>query len=412
MSRLRWCHVVPVMIVLLVVATAGTAAAGVQSQTKTTKITVLHYASGNVLKYLETVKEQFEATHKGVVVNYEYKPFAQIVQAVIAAAAAKKGPDVIWYNPADTLKLQGAGAIQPLASYLNAWPDRAQLARGAVHKANGQPYTIQLYSNLVALYYNKAILARAGVQPPKTMQELDQALARVKSAGSKGIVFASTPTIGFWTGMPFFRAAGVGIGMGNASAVERVFTRINSWVRSGYASPEMVSFSQSDAMNKWLVGDTAFVVGGNWELTHIRSAAQFGWGVVPIPADSRPADVYLGGEGLSIGAFSNKKKLAWRYIVDGWLTKAAQVPLATDVGNIPVRLDVADDPAIKKDAALAVFVKAAAAGKPQPKTREQVAAQALFGATFSGVVAGQISPAEAASRLYGQTPKLLKPASS
>lgn len=394
---------------IVLAALATSAAATVKSTTagKTTLV-VWHYLQGGQLAALKQADKLFNAAYPNVTVKYEFKPFAQMTPAILASAAAKQGPDVLLYQWGDMLKVDGVHGLKDMTAYWKSYKDRRRIPTGVVHSLNGKVLTVQPYSNLITLYYNKDILSQFGLTPPKTMDDLAAALKKVTAGGKEGLLLDGKSGVdGWWTGMPFLRADGVDIRMANKAAIESALARVAGWVGSGYIPRDVVTLNQQDVMNRFLAGNTAFAVNGNWELSHIRDAAKFAWDAVPIPSNVAAASVYLGGEGLAIGGFSKNPDLAWQYIQLAWLSKGAQVALPGSVGSLPVRADVANDPAITKVQGLAAFAHAVRTGTPLPLTAGESAAQTLFGDTFSAVLAGQSSPADAADKLFTQTPKLL-----
>jgi multiple sugar transport system substrate-binding protein len=54
-------------------------------------------------------------------------------------------------------------------------------------------------------------------------------------------------------------------------------------VRGGLVSPDVINQQQSEVMSTFLAGNTAFAVGGPWELPRFASEAKFQWRVAPLP---------------------------------------------------------------------------------------------------------------------------------
>lgn len=214
---------------------------------------------------------------------------------------------------------------------------------------------------------------------------------------------------GWWGGMPWIWAHGGDISMNpdQRDSIEEVLTMVRSWVVDGYVPADVVTFDQQAAMVQWLAGNFAFTVNGNWELTRVVDEADFEWGVVPIPSGPAGSSVYLGGEGVAIGAFSDNPALAWEYLASSWLSRAGQLSLVDTVGSIPVRTDLAGDPQIEEAPGIAAFLEEVPNGKRLPITQAENEAQTLFGDIWSAVVSGQLTPAEAADRLVSEVPAIL-----
>ncbi len=78
-------------------------------------------------------------------------------------------------------------------------------------QSGGKTYGVPIGANTLALYYNKAVLTAAGVDPPRsrTGPSLTAALAKVKAAGKKGITFSAIGTEeGSFQFLPWFWGSG------------------------------------------------------------------------------------------------------------------------------------------------------------------------------------------------------------
>lgn len=380
-------------------------------------LVVWHYfTTPGQVDALAKMAKLFNAKNPGVNVKFEFKPFAQMTQAVLASAVARRGPDVIIYQWGDMMKLVETKAIRSMSPYLNKWPERKFFPASVVHgirngqysQGKGSVYTIQPYVNLIAMFYNKDILDGLSIRPPTTMDQFEAALAKIVASGKGGLLTDAGPGVsGWWNGMPWFFANGVDIKMRNQAAIERTLTRLRSWITKGYVPQDVTAVSTGvDTRSRWTAGNFAFMVNGNWELSTIAKDAKFKWGVVRMPSGPNGSSVYLGGEGVAIGAFSKNPALAWKFLQTTWLAKKGQLILPS-IGSVPARTDLAGNPAITKTRGLTPFLKSVPSGKRLPITQAENAAQNLFGDTFSGVLAGQLSAATAADRLVKETPKLL-----
>jgi multiple sugar transport system substrate-binding protein len=376
---------------------------------KTTLVVWHYFTTPGQLAALKNAAKRFNAVNPNVTVKYEFKPFDQMTPAVLAAAAAHKGPDVLIYQWGDMLKVRGAGALKNMTPYFNTYVDKRKIPSGVIHTVGKKIFTISPYVNLLALYYNADLLSKYNLAPPTTLDQLQADMKTITGATkSPSLLFDGTGgTLGWWTGMPFLWANGVDIHMKDQSRIASAFTQLKSWIDAGYVDPQVVTLQQPDVMNKFLAGNIAFAVNGNWELAHAKSAAQFQWGTVKMPAGTASSHVYLGGEGIALGGYGKNAAVAWNYITTGWLSKKAQAALPSTIGSLPVRTDLINDPAITKTHGLQAFAKEVATGYPLPLTPGEIAAQVLFGDTYSAVLAGQTSPSDAAAKLFSQTPGLL-----
>jgi multiple sugar transport system substrate-binding protein len=371
-------------------------------------LTVWHYETTDA--YLGLIKDEttlFNSVYPNVTVNNVYVPQADLTPKLIATAAAKQGPDVAVYNWGDVQSLADAGVLHDMDAYWKSFGDASTFSPGVVHQVGGKVYVAQAYVNLIALWYNKDLLDANGITPPTTMADLEADMAKLKTAGVGGLAIDGKPGVdGWWTGMPFFRAQGLDMHMAG-SAVATTFSQLKSWVDKGYIPKEAVTWDQDTVFNQFLSGKYAFAVAGNW-YAQTAAKATFKYGVVSIPAATQPAAVFLGGEGESIGAFSQNPDLAWAYLQTTWFGKAGQLLSLKDVGTLPTRSDAASDPAMASQPILAGFSKAVQSGVPLPVTTAENSASTVFGDLWSAVLSGQKTPDQAAAELASKIPGILK----
>jgi multiple sugar transport system substrate-binding protein len=387
-------------------ATDSTGAGG--SSDASGEIVVWHYATtDSALEVQEEMAAKFNESYPNVDVTFEFQPFEQMTQKLLTTAAQQDGPDLVLYNWGDVYKLVDAKVVLPLDEYWGSWAEADQIAPSVQHEVDGALYAVQPYVNLIALYYNKDVLAEAGVEPPSTVEELESAMQAVTDAGFQGMVMDGGPGVsGWWGGMPWMRGECVDIQMSDKDKIAMVLERTRSWIEKGFVSQDVVTLSQAEAMDKFLAGDYGFVVNGNWELAD-ATASGVNFGVVPIPDGACESSVYLGGEGASIGAFSDDPQLAFEFLTLTYLSKEGGVSLIEKTGSLSTRLDTGSDPVIAADENLSTYAGEIAGGTPLPFGPEENAAQSLFGDTWSGVLAGQFSADEAAAELVEKTPELL-----
>ncbi len=385
---------------------AACSSGGSSGSSKT--ITVWHYFSASEkaqVGLMDTYAKLFEKSNPGVTVDNVYVPYDQIQSKVTAAANAHQGPDIVVFNGAEAGTYALANTLLPIDSYLDSFADASQLSPSTIHKVEGKTYAVQGYVNLLGLWYNKDVLAKAGIaNPPTTMDELTADLAKVKAAGADGITLCGLPQgQGEWQAYPWLTDAGFSYQDPSADALAKAFTTIQDWVGKGYLSKEAVTWDQTVPFQKWEAGNVAFAENGNWQIGSAKSDAKFNYGVVPMPLGP-DGKVYLGGEGEGIGKYSKNPALAWKYLEQTYLSTEGQLDALKAVGSIPSRTDAAADPSIAADPLLKPFADSIAkfgASYPDPAVKPASIAdlQLAVGQAWSGVIGQQSSPKDAATQL-------------
>lgn len=332
----------------------------------------------------------FKKLYPNVNVKITFIPEAQFANKVIASATTRSGPDVLWINGAYTQEYAQAHVLASVDPYWKSYADAGQFPSSVIGSYNNQKYSLQTYVNLNALWYNKSILDQYKLPVPKTIADLQNDMATIKAGGKyAGLQIAGTTGVeGEWISKPFFSAFGVTKYKDYGSPnTEKMFTTLTDWVNKEYIAKANVGMSQTDGVTEFLKGDTAFYVGGNWQLAQAKKS--FGLGVTGMPSGPNgPGTVYLGGQAEAMGAFSANKDLAWKFLETTWLPKEFEAQRLAQ-GSIPARKDAlpADiDPNVK---AYASELSTGVALSPD------TASTLAVGNLWSGVLSGQTSPTQA-----------------
>ena len=393
---------------LLAACSGGTSADGGTGPTEGSSgsdggtVTVWHYFSDpNQVRLMDEYAAAFEEAKEGVTVENVFVPYDQMNSKLVSAAGAKTGPDVVVFNGADAATLALGGALAPLDDYWAEFAEADQVPDSVVHSLDGTTYAVQGYVNLLGLWYNADILDEVGAEPPTTMDELEDAMAKAAAAGYGGITLSGLPqSQGEWQAYPWISSEGFTYDDPQVDALAAGLTRVRSWVENGWLSQEAVTWDQTVPFQQFAAGRSAFAANGNWQMGTAASDAQFEYGVVPLPL-SADGGVYLGGEGQGIGAFSKNPDLAWEYLAATYLDAEGQLLAPEIVGSLPSRADTAEADVVTGNALLEPFAQTITrfgASYPSPAVPPAAVAdvQLTVGQAWSAAIGGQKSPQQAA----------------
>lgn len=365
-------------------------------------LTVWHYFSAdNQVALMDEYASMFEEANDGVTVENVYVPYDQMNQKLVSSAGAQTGPDVVVFNGAEAATIALGGALAPLDDQWASYEDADQFPESVIHVVDDVTYAVQGYVNLLGLWYNAEILDQIGVEPPTTLDELEDAMAKAADAGFGGITLCALPqSQGEWQAYPWLTAEGFDYESPDAAALEAGLGRVRGWVENGWLSQEAVTWDQTVPFQQFTAGNVAFAENGNWQMGTAEADAGFEYGVVPLPLGD-DGGVYLGGEGQGIGAFSENPDLAWEYLMATYFSPEGQVAAADMVGSIPARTDAAQDEAVTSNALLEPFAATIAqygANYPAPNIPPAAVAdvQLTVGQAWSAVLGGQQDAAAAA----------------
>nr|BFE58852.1 hypothetical protein GCM10020063_033780 [Dactylosporangium thailandense] len=134
-------------------------------------------------------------TDAGVTVKRTAYDTSDLTNKALLAAQQGNSPDVLIVDNPVVSTLADAGVLTTTEEMKvdTAAVEPNLLAAGQI---GGKTYGIPIGANTLALYYNKAVLAAAGVDPAavKDWASLTAALGKVKATGKKGITFSAIGT--------------------------------------------------------------------------------------------------------------------------------------------------------------------------------------------------------------------------
>ena len=317
--------------------------------------------------------------------------------------------DVIW--PA---QFGEHGFAVPLSDYLPAsyWAQFAPgLVQGATYK--GQVYGSPLFEDQGFMYYRKDLLAKEGMSPPATWEQLE---SEAKTLVGKGLV-----KYGFvWQGdsyegltcnfMEYLASAG-GTATNssytaatlNTPQATKALTFMRGLITSGVSPAAVTTFQEPQVMNTFAAGDAAFM--RNWDYayasanTPATSKVVGDVGVEPMPTFSgQPTPGYsnIGGWNMYINPHS--KNVAADLTFIKWLAgNQAQTILATEFSEIPTTTAVRNSPAIVSlNPVLAIVGKTKLVPRPAGTPNYPQLSDAIY-TNVNAALSGSTSPSAALS---------------
>jgi multiple sugar transport system substrate-binding protein len=403
-------------------------------EAKTLKIVYQKTASFTALDTLfQSAKQEFEAANQGVTVELEpiqAEDDDYGTKLALALRSPATAPDVFYE---DTFKVRSdvdAGYLLKLDSHLQAWSEWDTFddaAKAAGLGDDGGTYAVPVGTDTRAIWYNKKVLAAAGVSvpwEPRTWQDILDAARKIK-ASSPGVVpfnmYAGKAT-GEGTVMQSFYELlyGTGSALYDADAKKWVvgsagFTDSLAFLKTLYDEKLAVSPAEALDANVWkkVFGEwlpqakMGATVEGSYTPSFWQDGGSYEWpgyeqdmGVAPFPTQKgqAPGGVSMsGGWTLAVGAETKNPDLAFGFLTTA-LNKKNSLAFNIASSQIAVRKDVAADSGYQaanpfvKDVSELVSVthyRPATADYPRISTAVQEATEA--------VITGAKSPEQAAA---------------
>lgn len=229
--------------------------------------------------------EEFTRQHPNVTWDIREDQFAVLTQNT---------PRLLADDPPDLLRLPvvaplvGDGLLKNLDGYASwfGWDDwpAAQLRQlrtgpSGYPRGVGSLYAMGLNTSVTGVFYNKDLAARIGlVAPPRTLPQLDEALARAKAAGitpiaqfnggaTGGLVFPLQALMGAH-GPPeaindwIFREPGATI---DTPSNLRAARHLRRWIADGYFPADVNAVDYAQMTGRFTAGQALFMFNGDWE---------------------------------------------------------------------------------------------------------------------------------------------------
>jgi len=304
-------------------------------------------------------------TDAGVTVKRTGYDTTDLTNKALLAAQQDNSPDVLIIDNPVISTLAEAGALTST--------DETKLDTAAMEpnllgagQAGGKTYGVPIGANTLALYYNKDLLTKAGVDVASVRDwpSLTAALAKVKAKGKKGITFSAIGTEeGSFQFLPWFWGGGAQLTALDSPQAVSALSLWTDWLKKGYAPNSVINNTQTTSWQEFASGDFAFSENGTWQLANAEKLG-FSYGIIPVPASGGgTAPAPTGGEFVSIPVQSKTDRYATSEKLVSCLTSPDNL-LATDTTlSYIAPVAAVQDKQVAADAKLKVWVDAVKAAK-------------------------------------------------
>ncbi|WP_089155491.1 sugar ABC transporter substrate-binding protein [Micromonospora sp. NBS 11-29] len=238
----------------------------------------------------------------GVTVQRTGYDTTDLTNKALLAAQQRHSPDVLIIDNPVISTLAQAGALTSTDETKLDTSASAPNLLGA-GRLDGRTYGVPIGANTLALWYNKDLLRKAGVEVASVTDwpSLTAALAKVKAAGKKGITFSAIGTEeGSFQFLPWFWGSGAQLTALDSPAAVSALTLWKDWLGRGYAPNSVINNTQTTSWQEFATGDYAFAENGTWQRANAEKLG-FEYGIIPVPASAGgTAPAPTGGEFVSV----------------------------------------------------------------------------------------------------------------
>jgi arabinogalactan oligomer/maltooligosaccharide transport system substrate-binding protein len=317
------------------------------------------------------------------------------LQQFSQATQSDDGPDGVFGIANDQLaNYVSAGLAQELPTDLYNDSDYVNAAVQASY-VDGKRYGVPIAVETITLYYNTDKVAA----PPTTWEEM---IELAKTTG--GIQFEGT---GIYYDIGFLRAFDsyifkyengaydvTDIGLGNSGAVE-AYSYLNSLAAEGFIGADITA---DIARGSFQNGDTAFYIGGPWDVEGFTSAG-IPYATCKMPTlNGKDFVTPVGTQVGFVSAKSQKQDLVYDFY--DYLLQNAGEALYEAGARIPAKISVQDN--IVADENTMSFMEQTKAGEPLPTVSELGQVWTPYSDNMKLMFTGEITPQEAADYIGAQ----------
>ncbi|MEJ3743533.1 extracellular solute-binding protein [Actinomycetes bacterium KLBMP 9797] len=297
--------------------------------------------------------DAFRAKHPNITINAQQTPFTDYVKSIKLSMAADTPPDIAEYNPGAMRSLVPAGLIYDLKPYedLYGWTDGFPASSLEVLRSNkeakqygtGGLYAVPGALSVLGVYYNKSMVTAK----PATLEQFEQSLAAVKTAGKTPLSVGGLQVGGFqvWNALLnvlgeeqqyrdwVYGKPGSTI---TTDAAKQAAQKLVDWVSAGYIPASANATADSDAQANFVNGKSAYLITGNWAASTIGKAMgdNVGFFLLPVTAAGRP--VVASGASVAWSVSSKTKHPNEAAAFLDFMRSAEAAKVQVDSGFMPV----------------------------------------------------------------------------
>ena len=296
------------------------------------------------------------------------KPFLPTQAAFITAAQAGNAPDILRSDIGWVTQFASQRYLLPIDSYVSQ-SDRSDYLSVPLSYDwyNGHLYGLPQVTDFLALLYNKAEFAKAGItSPPATMSDFEADAKKIKQSEPATYGFETTGTSYYV--LPFLWAFGGGmidlsknILVNNEGSVNGL-TFLLKLQNTDQVMPAQVDFSNgyNNMVNDFKSGKTAMIFDGPYEVSNILTGSAFtgnpsNLGIAGIPTGpSGQTGSPVGGQSYVISAGTAHPAEAYKFI-SFMSSMASQVAIANANHTLPTRQSAYQNPGVSGDEFISKF---------------------------------------------------------
>jgi multiple sugar transport system substrate-binding protein len=335
------------------------------AEAKTQLRVVVAYYSAATQGIFEGMAKDFNAAHPDVDVKIEVVQWDNLEQQLTTDIAGGTAPDIAMIGTRWLVDFVKNDIAEPLDSYVTPeFKGRFIESFMGPSTINGKLYALPVAASARAMYYNKDLLTKAGINgPPENWDTLVVDAKKIKALGNDIYGFAlqgkEIETDAYWY-YSLWTHGGELIedgksGIASPPSIEALaFYR--SLIDQGLTEPDPTGYNRQDIERLFKQGRVGMILTDPWLRGQMKTdAPNINYGIAAIPAGSRKA-TYGVTDDLMVFKSSQQKKVAWQFLTETAFSPKWRIEFTTKEGFLPVTKVEAEQPQFTNDPQLKAFI--------------------------------------------------------
>ena len=289
----------------------GAQAKVAKDPTEPTTITFSSWITESPL--FKKLKEQFEAEHPNITVEYQLVPAGRSRDKLLTQVAGGNAPDVAYLDAGAVEDFATRGALLDITPYIEgsevvSADDYVEGFRSAV-EIDGKMYGLPYGGETTGLFYRNDMFERAGIEgPPQTWEELEEVAAQLTNPAEKeyGWILFAPEAYYYW--YPFLWSAGGDVLSSDGQEITfdspeaKEAAEFYIGLRK-YSPPDYYNANSWDGRVAFATGKVAMYMAGSWfggEMNASFPQIKGKWDVAALPEGPEGCATHLTGDALTV----------------------------------------------------------------------------------------------------------------
>ena len=335
--------------------------------------------SGGNKDMVDMLVAAWNAKNPDCAIKLTYIPHQEMVGKIAQGIASGEVPDLMGMDLIYAPQFEKAQQLVDLTDQISGWPELKTASKGHMTVATyeGRLYGVPLYADVSALFYNKDLFAKAGLdpeKPPTSLKELREYADKITALGGgiKGYylpgncagcnIFTVGPLM--WASGAKIEAAGPGDEPLVGEGVKQVLQFTRDMIKAKNVNPAARSENGETFHLQFGSGKVGMMGTGNFNITLARQQnPKMKFGIALLPGvEPNSAASFIGGD-LVVVPKGSKRVADAVNVMKFLLSDEVQVDVYAKALNLTTRSDMVDNKYFEAEPLVQDVAKALTVGR-------------------------------------------------